>query len=119
MTAQDPEFMARVHDIVAAIPGGRVMSYGQIGSLCGRPRSARLVGRIAQRGAGRDLPWHRVVHADGSLASGYGGGVASQRLELEAEGVRFHHDGRLPIDELRWEPDGTQSGQPRPVTEGR
>jgi len=38
---------------------------------------------LSQSDAG-DVPWHRVVRADGSLAKG-----ATQRRLLEAEGVPF------------------------------
>ncbi len=47
----DKEFKARVEGLVAQIPPGRVMTYGQIAALCGNPRASRIVGGIAHFGA--------------------------------------------------------------------
>lgn len=88
----------RVYQIVAGIPKGKVMSYGQIGVMVGI--GPRQVGRILHlnpypsspfvRGKGAGVPCHRVVHADGSLATGYAfGGPNKQRELLEKEGVVF------------------------------
>ena len=54
-------FRQDVYSIVAAIPRGKVMSYGQIAELIGRPQNARLVGNVL-RGATTELalPCHRV-----------------------------------------------------------
>jgi alkylated DNA nucleotide flippase Atl1 len=98
-TAADPGFRDQVHSLVERIPRGRVMSYGQIAALCGRPRAARVVGRIAATGPGW-LPWQRVVHVDGSLAAGFVG----QRAALARDGVRVGADGRVDIDRLEWWP---------------
>ena len=67
----------RVIERVRAIPEGYVRTYGDIDA-----RAPRLVGRILA--TSHDLPWHRVVRADGSLAKG-----DRQRALLEAEGVPF------------------------------
>jgi methylated-DNA-protein-cysteine methyltransferase-like protein len=65
---------------VRAIPPGYVRTYGDVS-----PGAPRLAGTVLSRTDARDLPWHRVVRADGSLAKG-----ARQRQLLEAEGVPFH-----------------------------
>ena len=82
------KFRNDVYKIVAQIPSGKVMSYGQIAAMSGRPRSARQVGQIAHFGP-EDLPWHRVVKKDGGLASGFPGGMRFQRKLLDEEGVEF------------------------------
>lgn len=51
MPAVDSGFKSRVYGLVAQIPRGRVMTYGQIAALCGSPRAARIVGGIAHYGA--------------------------------------------------------------------
>lgn len=79
----------RVETLVAQIPKGRVMSYGQLAALCGSPRAARVVGGIAHHG-NPELPWHRVVNKQGGLASGYHGGRRTQKEHLEAEGVNVY-----------------------------
>ena len=65
------------------------MSYGQIGVMVGI--GPRQVGRILHNNPDNSLtPCHRVVHADGSVASGYAfGGMGKQRGLLEKEGVIF------------------------------
>ena len=61
------QFSQDVYALVARIPKGRVMTYGQIAALCGSPRSARIVGQVAHWGP-LDLPWQRVVNKRGGLA---------------------------------------------------
>src|ERR1043165_8363082 len=80
------EFAQRVYAVVAQIPKGKVMTYGQIAALCGNARAARIVGGIAHFGP-PDLPWQRVVNKKGGLAAGYYGGREGQKKDLEAEGV--------------------------------
>jgi methylated-DNA-protein-cysteine methyltransferase-like protein len=94
---------ARVEALVAQIPRGRVMTYGQIAAACGSPRAARIVGGIAHFGDPQ-LPWQRVVMADGGLASGYPGGVAGHQRHLQQEGVRLLPNGRVDVEALRWRP---------------
>lgn len=95
-------FRGRVHAVVESIPKGRVMSYGQIATLCGSPRAARIVGGIAHFGD-KALPWQRVVKVDGTLADGYPGGVRGHQAALEAEGVEFS-DGKLNMSRYWWIP---------------
>jgi methylated-DNA-protein-cysteine methyltransferase related protein len=81
------------------------MTYGQIAALCGSPRSARIVGQVAHWGP-IDLPWHRVVHRDGRLASGYTtGGIEAQKSALEAEGVVVSDQYKVDIQQLLWWPN--------------
>jgi methylated-DNA-protein-cysteine methyltransferase-like protein len=89
--------------LVAQIPAGRVMTYGQIAALCGNPRAARIVGGIAHFG-NPDLPWQRVVNKQGGLASGYPGGRSGHKQVLEAEGVAVSDDFRVDIKALLWWP---------------
>lgn len=96
-------FRERVEALVAQIPKGRVMTYGQLAALCGSPRSARIVGGIAHFGD-PDLPWQRVVNKQGGLASGYPGGRQGHKQVLEAEGVTVSPDLKVPVEELIWWP---------------
>lgn len=93
-------FFRRVYDIVRQIPEGHCVSYGQIAWMLGAPRAARQVG-WAMRRCPDDLPWQRVVKADGSIA---GGGYAEIRQALlEAEGVPFLPDGRVDLAACGWQ----------------
>lgn len=98
-------FSQSVYELVAAIPKGRVMTYGQIAALVGSPRAARQVGQVAHWGP-LDLPWQRVVHKDGMLARGYTtGGYEAHRRDLESEGVKIDHKYRVAdLEELLWWP---------------
>ena len=92
-------FAARVYAVVARVPRGRAVSYGQIARTLGAPRAARQVG-WAMRRCPEALPWHRVVRADGTIAAG--GGPDLRRALLEAEGVPFTPDGRVDMARCRW-----------------
>ena len=64
MPAAPPrDFVEAVLDIVAAIPPGRVMTYGDVAATLGS-RAARAVGTVMAR-YGSDVPWWRVVRASG------------------------------------------------------
>lgn len=64
-------FARAVLDVVDAIPRGRVLSYGDVAEMVG-VRSARAVGAVMNR-YGVEVPWHRVLHADGSCARAIAG----------------------------------------------
>ena len=92
-------FFKQVYEIVEQIPHGKVLSYGEIAKILGRPRSAREVGR-AMRCCPDGLPWQRVVMADGSIT---GGSFAEMRRAiLESENVTFLPDGRVNMTVCRW-----------------
>lgn len=87
-------FARKVLELCGRIRPGRVMSYGELARIAGRPNAARAVGRIL---AGNPfplvVPCHRVVGADGRL-TGYGGGLAMKEALLQAEGWSFAGKGR-------------------------
>ncbi len=73
----------RVYELVAQIPEGRVMSYGDVAVLCGSSHAARQVGQIAHFGPS-ELPWQRVVNRHGNLAGAYSfGGLEGHKAALE------------------------------------
>ncbi len=80
---------------IRSVPEGYVTTYGDAS-----PGSPRFAGAVLAH-ADEELPWHRVVRADGSLAKG-----ADQRRLLEAEGVPFKgarvdlRDALFPREEL-------------------
>ena len=92
-------FFKQVYEIVERIPYGKVISYGDIAKLLGRPRAAREVG-WAMRCCPEGLPWQRVVMADGRIT----GGVYAEirRAYLETEDINFLPDGRVNMKKHRW-----------------
>jgi tRNA dimethylallyltransferase len=104
-------FRERVEALVAAIPRGRVMTYGQLAGLCGNARAARIVGGIAHFG-NPDLPWQRVVNKQGGLASGYPGGRSGHAQVLQAEGIEVKNE-RVDVSKLLWWPENVLSPQSR------
>ncbi len=97
-------FRERVEALVSQIPQGKVMTYGQIAALCGKPRAARIVGGIAHFGD-PNLPWQRVVNKRGGLASGYPGGRQAHAEHLRSEGVAVSADMLVDVKDLLWRPN--------------
>ena len=96
---------ARIWRVVAAVPAGHVVSYGQVAELAGIPRGARQVGRaLGSAPQSMKLPWHRVVASTGRLALAAGSaGYRKQRARLLSEGVVVR-DGRVDMTRFRWQP---------------
>lgn len=103
MAGVESGFRERVEALVAQIPRGRVMTYGQLAALAGSAYAARIVGGIAHFG-NPALPWQRVVNKTGGLASGYPGGREGHKQVLEAEGVAVTDDYYVNVTELLWWP---------------
>jgi methylated-DNA-protein-cysteine methyltransferase-like protein len=105
METVETGFRERVERLVAQIPRGRVMTYGQLAALCGNARAARIVGGIAHFGD-PSLPWQRVVNRQGGLAAGYPGGRSGHKQVLEQEGVVVSDDYIVAVEDLLWWPPG-------------
>ena len=105
-------FQVRVWEVVRMIPVGRVATYGQIAGLLPPPGgmdpkaylafSARWVGGAMAACPG-DVPWQRVVNAQGKISPRPG--AENQRLLLEQEGLVFKENGSIDLRKYRWEPD--------------
>lgn len=96
---------ARIYDAVRRIPVGRVATYGDIAAAAGLPGHARQVGyALAALDGESDVPWHRVVNAQGRI-SPRGGDRSAEALQqalLRSEGIAFH-DGTIDLREHRVE----------------
>jgi methylated-DNA-protein-cysteine methyltransferase-like protein len=84
-----------------------VATYGQVAAMAGLPHAPRVAGyalRALPQGSG--LPWHRVIGTGGrlSLARIDPDAMLTQRLRLEAEGVRFDGRGRVDLARSGWKP---------------
>ena len=94
-------FQGAVYRLVAAIPRGRVATYGQIAAILGWPRAARAVGH-AMRHCPPSVPWHRVVNASGGISLRANvDSMLTQRVLLEQEGVPVRR-GRIALARHRW-----------------
>ena len=89
----DRQYFQSIFDVVRAIPPGRVMSYGQVGAEVGC--SPRTVGWAMANALEGDVPWQRVVGADGYLRIGRRSPrlMDVQHKMLEREGVAFKDNG--------------------------
>jgi methylated-DNA-protein-cysteine methyltransferase-like protein len=98
------EFFQRVYRIVARIPRGKVVTYGQIAAALGDPRQARTVGwALRSTPEWLDIPWHRVVNGSGGISTRHTtDGLNTQQKLLEDEGIVFNEDGCLDLKRCRW-----------------
>jgi methylated-DNA-protein-cysteine methyltransferase-like protein len=109
MTAGEQDFgkpfSERVKRLIAAIPAGRVATYGQIAACAGNHRAARQVAWLLHSSSKKEnLPWHRVINSRGTISLPVGGGFEEQRMLLEAEGVQVDRGGRVKLGEFLWNP---------------
>ena len=92
-------YAERVLAVVALIPPGTVMSYGDVAEYLGAG-GPRQVGQVMSQGTG-DLPWWRVLHADGSPPPGH---EAECLAHLRAEATALRRDGtRVDMRRARWD----------------
>jgi methylated-DNA-protein-cysteine methyltransferase related protein len=97
-------FREDIYRIVRTVPPGRVTTYGDVAAVAGSPRAARQVGyAMAALPEGTDVPWHRVINAQGCISRR---GDLERPLEqlrrLEDEGVIFDAVDKCDLDGLRW-----------------
>jgi methylated-DNA-protein-cysteine methyltransferase-like protein len=87
----------RILAVVRALPRGHVVAYGEVARRAGLPGRARLAAKVLSGNTDPDLPWHRVLRADGRIAFPAGSsGHREQARRLKAEGVRVEQ-GRVRL----------------------
>jgi methylated-DNA-protein-cysteine methyltransferase-like protein len=99
----DGTFRNDIYALIAKIPKGSVVTYGDLAALAGRPRASRIVGGIAHYGD-INLPWHRLVNRFGGLAAGFPGGREVQMQLLLQDGVSCSNYIVNNFREIRWKP---------------
>lgn len=92
----DEQLHDRIRAIIASVPAGRVASYGDIAQLAGAP-TPRIIGWVLKED-GSDLPWHRIVRTDGSVAK------PQQLPRLREEGLEITGQS-IDMRRYRWDPD--------------
>jgi methylated-DNA-protein-cysteine methyltransferase-like protein len=77
-------------EAIRLVPAGKVSSYARIAAAAGIPNGARQVARVLHTCSGKyDLPWWRIVRANGEIALGENSGASLQKELLLSEGVCF------------------------------
>jgi methylated-DNA-protein-cysteine methyltransferase-like protein len=111
-TSDFDNWVKAVWHVVNGIPRGHVLTYGEVARLAGMSRAARRVSQAMRRAPrGMNLPWHRVINAQGKISIPEDSpGHQRQKELLELEGVvflngkidlqRFGYQGAL--DQLLW-----------------
>ena len=104
----DSDFYARVYDVVARVPPGRVTTYGLVARALGAPRASRGVGWALRAAAHADplaVPCHRVVNREGRLTGRRHFATPTAMEErLRAEGVAFLEPDRVDLAAHLWDP---------------
>ncbi|MCG7565642.1 MGMT family protein [Pseudoalteromonas sp. CnMc7-15] len=94
---------AMIYQVVAAIPKGKVCSYGEVAKRAGLPGYARYVGHTLKNlPSDSRLPWHRVVNSQGKISFAQGSdGFTLQQQALLGEGVLVI-DGKVNMRRFAW-----------------
>ncbi len=92
----------RIYDLVARVPAGKVVTYGQIAMALGMPHGARVVG-WAMRSCPEGIPWHRVVNSRGEMGVRDPTGSQLQRSLLAEEGIEFGLGGKIDLKIYSWD----------------
>ncbi|WP_298623979.1 MGMT family protein [uncultured Legionella sp.] len=103
------EFSKNVIELIQSIPKGHVTTYGLIARLAGNPRGSRRVGWLLHSSTQKyDLPWQRVIRADGSLSfPDHSPNFMMQKQLLEAEGIAIQN-GRVDLNKFLWKGESLQ-----------
>lgn len=112
----EKQFKSQTYELVAQIPKGRVMTYGQIAALCGRPRAARIVGGVAHQAPCANLPacgtgpqpadltaFRTDFTSVGSLHRSSSTARSATRQESARYAIRMSPGSFCPAHDIPWE----------------
>ncbi len=91
------------------IPRGKVLSYGAVAALAGRPRAARAVGAaLSALPEGSTVPWWRVINHSGRITTPKIHHIATlQSVLLQKDGIPLG-SGRVDMARHAWQPNGKE-----------
>lgn len=96
-----------IFEVVASVPRGRVITYGQVAELAGIARGHRVAAR-AMRHCPPKLPWHRVLGKKDARRAKINildpEGAALQRKRLRTEGIAVDDNGCVSLRDFGWLP---------------
>ncbi|MDR0444373.1 MAG: MGMT family protein [Treponema sp.] len=88
----------RIIEQILAVPKGKVSCYRDIALKAGLPNGARQTVRVLHSMSEKhNLPWHRIIRSDGSIALEEGAGKELQITLLRAEGVVVSPKGKVDM----------------------
>ncbi len=92
-------FQRSVYELVAQIPAGHTLTYGEIAQRLGKPGASRAVGQALKRNPfpSEKVPCHRVIHSSGRV-EGYFGSLDPDSPENLQKRERLIQEGALPSD---------------------
>lgn len=106
MTGPSNNFYHAVWQIVRCVPKGRVVTYGQVATWLGSPRAARAVGYALAHVKDPNVPWHRVVNAQGKISmGGHLHRPEEQARRLKREKVHFDAADCIDLKRYGWQLD--------------
>jgi methylated-DNA-protein-cysteine methyltransferase-like protein len=113
ISPQQQALFPRIYAVTRQVPRGKVTTYGDVAHLVGAGCDARLVG-YAMANCPDDVPWQRVINAEGKISLRGSDGAAKQRMRLEAEGIVFDQRGRIDLTKYRWAGPGDELASDEP-----
>ena len=81
------DFSQAVHEVVAHIRKGTVLSYADVAKQAGFPGAARAVGSLMRKNHDPRIPCHRVIRSCGRIGAYNRGGEEGKANLLMQEGV--------------------------------
>jgi methylated-DNA-protein-cysteine methyltransferase-like protein len=102
---QKQERKEAIYLALAQIPKGKVITYGNLAKLAGMPNGARLAGRLmCELPDQSNLPWHRVINAQGRLSLPVGSeGYREQLQRLQKDGIDINN-GKIKLSIYGYNP---------------
>lgn len=93
----------RIYQVVRLIPYGQVATYGQIASVLQLSGGARQVGyALHALSEDSDVPWHRVINAQGRISSRSNvEWEKKQQQLLEEEQITFDSSNRISLNDYQ------------------